>query len=369
MITSAPTSIAAFLGTASDGPLDRAVPVSSGADFARAFGGLDGSRLLGDAVAQFFLNGGAHAYIVRMRDRVDGARGQVDGAAAAEAALLLDATDGFNLLCVPGLSDGAALARLQAFCRERRAFLIADCAAGDSVATLQSGPPRALTGDSAMNSAFYFPWITVADPLDATRQRQVPPCGFVAGIFARTDASRGVWKSPAGLEAALKGASGVTVALSEADLWVLNPTGINGIRMLPERGIVIWGARTLHGADGRASEWKYVPIRRTALFIEQSLSRGLQWIVSEPNGELLWARIRLEVETFMAGLFRQGAFQGRTPRDAYFVKCDRETTTQHDITLGFVNIVVGFAPLKPAEFVVITLRQLARPAGDDDPAI
>jgi phage tail sheath protein FI len=140
---------------------------------------------------------------------------------------------------------------------------------------------------------------------------------------------------------------------------VLNPLGVNCLRSFPVNGRVVWGSRTLAGADQLASEWKYVPVRRTALFIEESLYRGTQWVVFEPNDEPLWAQIRMNVGAFMQNLFRQGAFQGSTPREAYFVKCDSETTTQNDIDNGIVNIIVGFAPLKPAEFVVIKLQQIA----------
>jgi phage tail sheath protein FI len=139
----------------------------------------------------------------------------------------------------------------------------------------------------------------------------------------------------------------------------LNPLGINALRNFPIFSNVCWGARTLDGADQQASEWKYIPVRRTALFIEESLYQALKWVVFEPNDEPLWAQIRLNVGAFMQSLFRQGAFQGRTPREAYFVKCDRETTTQNDINQGIVNIIVGFAPLKPAEFVVIKIQQMA----------
>jgi phage tail sheath protein FI len=135
--------------------------------------------------------------------------------------------------------------------------------------------------------------------------------------------------------------------------------GINCLRTLPVYGNVVWGSRTLHGQNDRGSEWKYVPVRRMALFLEESLYRGTQWVVFEPNDEPLWAQIRLNIGAFLQGLFRQGAFQGRTPREAYFVKCDRETTTQADINLGIVNILIGFAPLKPAEFVVIKIQQIA----------
>ena len=189
--------------------------------------------------------------------------------------------------------------------------------------------------------------------------RAFPPCGFVAGIYARTDSTRGVWKAPAGSEASLSGAVGLLIAMSDPENGQLNPRAINCLRTLPVYGNVVWGARTLHGDNDRGSEWKYVPVRRTALFIEESLYRGTQWVVFEPNDEPLWAQIRLNVGAFMQNLFRQGAFQGRTPREAYFVKCDRETTTQNDINLGIVNIHVGFAPLKPAEFVVIRIQQMA----------
>jgi len=156
--------------------------------------------------------------------------------------------------------------------------------------------------------------------------------------------------------------------LTDAQNGVLNPKAVNCIRTFPVHGTVLWGARTLQGSDERGSEWKYVPLRRTALFIEESLDRGLEWVVFEPNDEPLWAKIRLSVGNFMHDLVRQGAFQGVRPKDAYFVKCDTETTTQDDINLGVVNIVVGFAPLKPAEFVVIKIQQMAgqeRPCLDE----
>jgi uncharacterized protein len=168
-----------------------------------------------------------------------------------------------------------------------------------------------------------------------------------------------VWKAPAGVDATISGAAGLKETLSDSQNGVLNPLAVNCLRSLPVYGNVIWGARTLHGQNDRGSEWKYVPVRRMALFLEESLFRGTQWVVFEPNDEPLWAQIRLNVGAFMQGLFRQGAFQGTTPKQAYFVKCDRETTTQADINLGIVNIHVGFAPLKPAEFVVLRIQQIA----------
>jgi phage tail sheath protein FI len=168
-----------------------------------------------------------------------------------------------------------------------------------------------------------------------------------------------VWKAPAGTEATLRNAQRLEYRLSDAENGVLNPLGINCLRTFDVYGNVSWGARTLDGSDQQASEWKYVPVRRLALYLEESLFRGTKWVVFEPNDEPLWAQIRLNVGAFMHNLFRQGAFQGATPREAYLVKCDKETTTQTDINNGVVNILVGFAPLKPAEFVIIQIQQLA----------
>jgi uncharacterized protein len=263
----------------------------------------------------------------------------------------------FNLVSVPGLTDSSTIQSLQNRVHDHRAFLIVDCGENDLVSdvlTALSGK----TGADAPNSAFYFPWVLAPDPLQDGAIRAFPPSGFVAGIMARTDATRGVWKAPAGTDANLTGAVGLAVTMSDAENGQLNPHAVNCLRTLPVYGNVVWGARTLHGDNDRGSEWKYVPVRRMTLFLQESLYRGTQWVVFEPNDEPLWAQIRLNVGAFMQDLFRQGAFQGRSPREAYFVKCDRETTTQNDIDRGIVNIIVGFAPLKPAEFVVIKLQHM-----------
>jgi phage tail sheath protein FI len=282
---------------------------------------------------------------------------------------LLERTDLFNLLCIVPDARGldvpddvypAALA----YCVKRRAMLIVDPKAGwTTVALAQSGTAgMGLTGDMARNAAIYFPRIKQFDSQLGGQVDVFVPCGTIAGIMARTDTQRGVWKAPAGLDAALAGVVGLSVDLTDAENGLLNPLGINCLRTFPVHGRVVWGARTMRGADAAADEYKYVPVRRLALFLEESLYRGTQWVIFEPNDEPLWSQIRLNISAFMNNLFRQGAFQGTTPRDAYFVKCDRETTTQSDINLGIVNIVVGFAPLKPAEFVIIKIQQLAEQA-------
>lgn len=273
----------------------------------------------------------------------------------------LEHVDLFNLLCVPGEGDPVTLGNLETFCRLHRAFLIADCNRSDTFASLQSqnGPNSSLTGNDAINGAFYFPWINAPDPQNQGSTGPFPPCGFVAGIYASTDGSRGVWKAPAGTAASLTGVLGPATPLNDVENGFLNPLAVNCIRSFPVYGTVVWGARTLQGNDEIGSEWKYIPVRRTALYIEESLYRGTKWAVFEPNDEPLWSQLRLNVGAFMHDLFRKGAFQGQTPKDAYFVQCDNTTTTQSDINLGIVNIVVGFAPLKPAEFVVIQIQQMA----------
>lgn len=280
----------------------------------------------------------------------------------------LENADLFNLLCIPPYAPGVDVTRsiwdtAASYCESRRAFLLVDppsswinkdAARGDGSTT-----GVAVLGANSANAAVYFPRLRQPNPLRENQVETFVPCGAVAGVMARTDGQRGVWKAPAGLDAGLTGVPQLSVPLTDAENGELNPLGINCLRNKPAVANVVWGARTREGDDRLASEWKYVPVRRLALFIEESLYRGTQWVVFEPNDEPLWAQIRLNLGAFMNTLFRQGAFQGTTPRQAYFVKCDRETTTQNDIDLGIVNIVVGFAPLKPAEFVIIKLQQIA----------
>jgi phage tail sheath protein FI len=266
--------------------------------------------------------------------------------------------DLFNLVCVPGETKASVITTLQSKCAAQRAFLIVDAPAKTDDATMR-GAVGAYVGGDASYSAIYYPWVNAPDPLQKGAIRAYPPCGYVAGIMARTDARRGVWKAPAGIEAALNGVVGFDQPLNDARNGQLNILGVNCLRTMPVYGNLVWGSRTLEGDNNRGSEWKYVPVRRMALFLEESLFRGTQWVVFEPNDEPLWSQIRLNVGAFMQSLFREGAFQGLTPREAYFVKCDRTTTTQDDINRGVVNIHVGFAPLKPAEFVVLQIQQIA----------
>jgi hypothetical protein len=269
--------------------------------------------------------------------------------------------DLFNLMLLPPDAEPAVTMSdlygpASVFCQSRRAFLLMDAPADWTTAqTAVDNVDAMRIGLVKDYSAIFYPRITINE--DGLK-KNIGPSGAIAGLMARIDGTRGVWKAPAGTEADLRGVVGLEYKFSDSENGVLNPRAINTIRIFPN-GIVNWGARTMDGDDYFASEYKYIPVRRLALFLEESLYRGLKWVVFEPNDEPLWAQIRLNVGAFMHGLFRQGAFQGSTPKEAYFVKCDKETTTQNDINLGIVNIWVGFAPLKPAEFVVLYLQQMA----------
>ncbi|MBC7810668.1 MAG: phage tail sheath family protein [Burkholderiales bacterium] len=287
------------------------------------------------------------------------------GTAAGKTGLYaLENADLFNLLVIPpylvgGNVDAGLVGEAAAYCEARRAFYIVDAPVEwDDKDAARAGMATGV-GTRSKNAAVYFPRLRKPNPLRDNQLQDFAPSGAVAGVMARTDSQRGIWKAPAGLDATLVGVPQLSVPLTDNENGELNPLGLNSIRIKPAAGPVVWGARTLRGDDRLASEWKYVPVRRLALFIEESLYRGTQWVVFEPNDEALWAQIRLNVGAFMQNLFRQGAFQGTSPREAYFVKCDKETTTQDDINRGIVNILVGFAPLKPAEFVIIRLQQMA----------
>jgi hypothetical protein len=274
----------------------------------------------------------------------------------------LEQADIFNMLCIPPYNGDEVpaniLALAAAYCEKRRAMLIVDPRAGwthkDEVKEDFPVPGISPTP----NAAVFFPRIMKQNPLRDNQVEPFVPCGAIAGVIARTDFRRGVWKAPAGLEATLNGVVALEVPLTDAENGELNPLGVNCLRTMPAAGPVVWGARTLQGDDRLASQWKYIPVRRMALWIEETLYRSTQWAVFEPNDEPLWSSLRLNIGAFMHDLYRQGAFQGKTPKDAYFVRCDSTTTTQSDIDRGIVNVVIGFAPLKPAEFVILYIQQI-----------
>jgi phage tail sheath protein FI len=279
----------------------------------------------------------------------------------------LDKADIFNMLVIPPLNRnngdipfGTVYTKALTYCEKRRAMLIMDPSSAWVRPGLAVAAARGGDYPKHKNGVIYFPRVRLPDPLKENRLETFAPAGLMAGVIARTDAQRGVWKAPAGTEASMLGVRELGYKMTDGENGQLNPLGVNCLRTFPVIGRVVWGARTTAGADQLASEWKYLPVRRLALYIEESLYRGTQWAVFEPNDAPLWAQLRKAVGGFMQNLFRQGAFQGATPAEAYLVKCDSETTPQADIDRGIVNIIVGFAPLKPAEFVIIKIQQLAR---------
>jgi uncharacterized protein len=295
-----------------------------------------------------------------------------------EADSSLDKLQIFNILAIPGVTNNGVLSEALAFCERKLAFFIMDPPPEDI-----ADPPTNWIGDflgntagdtdgnvapTSPNGALYFPYLQSTNPVTGLSRDPItltpftlPPSGFVAGIFARTDTNRGVWKAPAGLETTILGTTGVVPGglMTDQRQGVLNTIGVNCLRSFPGTGTVVFGARTLASSNKAFQQWKYVPVRRMTLFLEQTLKLNLTWVIFEPNDEPLWVAIRVSIESFMLSLFHQGAFAGVTPSDSFQVKCDSTTTTQQDIDNGIVNIIVAFAPLKPAEFVIVKIAQLA----------
>lgn len=302
-----------------------------------------------------------------------------DNTVAGTGLHALDKITDVNLIAIPGQGDPNVVNKGMEYCYTRQ---LQDCFFLGDVGTLDinsarrddaapdvfrisqvvifattgfGSTPQPLDKTAGQFGAIYYPWVWATDPIGIGRNPRIllPPSGFVAGIYARIDNSRGVFKAPAGAEAGVFGALSPVTYVSDAEQDQLNPINVNVIRTVPGSGIVVWGTRTI-GSD---ASWRYIPVRRMAIFIRVSIYYGIQWAVFEPNDEPLWASLRLNIRSFMLTQFRAGAFQGSKPDDAFFVKCDSTTTTQQDIDNGVVNILVGFAPLKPAEFVVLKLSQ------------
>jgi hypothetical protein len=403
-VVAAPTSNAAVIDWFPQGPIGQAVRITSLGQLDSVFGGLSEGSEGSYAVQQFFLNGGSLVWVVRVAPEDDSGPWAADGSDFT-AALLAQlggspaivpalTAEIFNILLVPGAAllppDSSASVIRQAvlFCQQNQAFFLVDPPPPSAIlqnpaqvqtqlypwlgnettqpAWVDSTPHEASImawaesyAVSQNNSAAtYYPWLTLPDPVNNSNPRLVGPSGTVAGIYARTDASQNVWSAPAGTDAVLIGAT-LSVALTDSDTGILAPQGINPLRSLPNTGNVVWGARTLAGSDLQESQFKYVNVRRLTNFIEQSLVQSLQWTVFDPNAAPLWNAIQLEATSFLAGLFAQSAFQGTTPAQAYFVQCDSSTTSPQNILDGVVNVIVGFAPVYPAEFIVLQIQLMA----------
>jgi len=370
-ISDVPTSVTAFVGSTSNGPVDEPTRVRSIAEFERVFGAArvdqaDGASLtMPLAIGSFFENGGTDAVVVRPSGQIVPPPGTGAGIYA------LDRVDAFNLLCLPDLTSefsgnaggiAAALAAASAYCEARRAILIVDpMPSWRSVTDVLSGTSGVEAIASALrrtNAVLYFPAVVMKgrDGLPI----ECGPSGAVAGVIARTDATHGVWRAPAGETAVIAGVVGPALSLSDDDVHRLSAVGVNALRTVPSDQTAIWGARTLEGATASDPEWNYINIRRFEAFLERSIDCGLRWVVFEPNDEPLWAAIRTSVGVFLSSLHRRGAFQGATAREAYFVKCGHDTMSRDEIDSGVVNVIIGFAAVRPAEFIVVKIRQAAQ---------
>jgi Bacteriophage tail sheath protein len=361
------TSAAAFVGATQIGPVDGELQLlTSIGDFERHYGGgadliyADGTRtpnFVWHAARAFFANGGRRLYVARTC-RADGLPPDMADFKAALEQLerVLEPT----IVAAPGATfryertrQGDRDATIQALfdhaARVKYRFVVIDC--GDEQSPAAVTAMRA-SFDSA-SGALYYPWVRVVDP-NSGRELDVPPSGFICGIFARVDLHRGVWKAPA--NEALAMAAGLEREISFAEERDLNAVHVNCLRRMPGKGLLVTGARTL-SSDG---EWKYVPVRRLLLFLEASIDRGLQWVVFEPNDERLWATARRMVEDFLYTQWRAGALLGSRPEEAFFVRCDRNTMTQDDLDNGRLLCLVGVAPVRTAEFVIFRIGQWTR---------
>jgi phage tail sheath protein FI len=340
-----PTSTTGLIGEAAQGPLEQAVLVTSLSEYERVFGGPQPGQELFLAVSSFFDNGGKRAWVVRL-----GAR---SAAGIGRGLVALDVVDDLGLLCLAGLSGGTALAPAAAYARSRGTFFVGEPAASRQ-ATLTA--VRAIRAADRGHAAVFFPRLRVRDPLQSSSTVLCGASAAVAGLLARTDTERGVHAFAAGTGARVQGAVGLAASIGDKAAATLRRSGVNAIRQVPNHGIVVWGARTAGGGREQGEDWKYVPVRRTALYLEESIERGIEWVDFEPNDEPTWRALRETVAKFLTQTFQEGAFAGTTPAEAFFVRCGSDTTTQNDIDKGVVVIEIGFAPLRPAEFVTFPIR-------------
>ncbi|MCI0394186.1 MAG: phage tail sheath subtilisin-like domain-containing protein [Chloroflexi bacterium] len=375
------TSTAGFVGVAPNATarVNEAVAINNWSQFVREFipeG--SASTALSHAVYGFFQNGGSRCYVVNV-----GADQPISGGGRKRAGLdVLEEIDEVAIVAAPGYTDVVSYEAVISHCekmRDRVGLLdapenVANIGALTQVAAPPTPPKKSAkaeeekpaggeaVGTSGLRprqsdggyAAFYFPWIVVRDPLSSNDLVSVPPSGHLAGVWARSDATRGVHKAPA--NEPIRGALSLTYNLTRAEQGELNQNGVNCIRFFANEGIRVWGARTV--ASG-SSEWRYLNVRRLFNMIEESIANSTRWIVFEPNDRPLWKAIRRDVGAFLTLLWRDGALMGQTPEEAFFVKCDEETNPQENIDAGIVVTLIGIAPVKPAEFIVFRISQYA----------
>jgi phage tail sheath protein FI len=358
-IDSAPTAVTAFIDYFIAGPVNKPTPVDGFLAFQQIFGGLDSRSEASYQIQQFFSLGGSHAVVLRIAPEP-----ATPLFASALKSSLTALNLPFNLLCIPATANLApaemhdVMLAAQSLCANKRAFYIADIP--PSTIVLNPSAMEAWFANSGLAvldcAAIYYPRLTIGDPLQQNASREIGYSGAIAGLYASTDSSRGVWKAPAGGGVTIPEATPV-FSINDAANVALNSAGINAIRTFPGQGTVVWGARTTAGASN--SDFKYINVRLLTNFIESSLYAGLQWVTFQTNGPTLWASISRVVASFLFNLWREGGFLGSKPEQAYFVKCDATTMTESDIDNGRVNIQIGFAPVRPAEFIILNIALFA----------
>lgn len=371
------TSVTVFMGRASSGPVCLPVPVCSMDEAELAFGPVDASIPLYGSLNDFFRNGGRHAIVIRLYRglglEADSPEGDPGPALTAEDYLGSHDSGGgmfplasgpfYNLLCIPpdqyDLDVAPEVWQTAARrCYEDQAILLMDAPAGwDSAQAAEAGVGSlGISGMPARNTALYFPQVIHPDRTRQNRLSAYSPGGSVAGIMSRIDSVWGPWHAPAGMEATVKGASGLAVTIQDRQMGILGPMGINCLRDIPSVGIMIWGSRTLASMEDASHPERYLNIRRTVLFIQSSLRHSLGWVAFEPVRDALWSKVRLITENFLYLLFQRGAFSGRTPSECYFVRCDRSTHTEKDMEEGLVHLQIGIAMLRPGDYTICSLE-------------
>jgi hypothetical protein len=354
------TSAAAVIGTFPKGPQNRLTNILSLQAFVNTYDGLKTAHLSSLAVKQYFDNGGKNLWVIST-----GTSPSKTASALVKGLARLSNIPSWNILFIPETTLLPIREAAQVFqsvlplIQQHRAMFLLDLPQPDPLRPTVNHLitwVRAQTAIQHPNMILYYPRVQVRSPIASSVTIAIPASGTMAGVFARIDSTRGIWKAPAGTDATLQAVVGLEPPLTSQEINRLTSANMNALIQLPSSAYVAWGARTLSSDP----EWKYVPVRRTALFLESSVEQGTAWAVFEPNDEPLWARIRQSVQAFMEGLFRQGAFQGTKSQNAYFVKCGRETTTAADQAAGLIHIIIGFAPLKPAEFVTLKITHKTR---------
>ncbi len=375
------TNTVGFLGESAKGPLNESVLITNWSQFVKTFGDFkDCSEHLAHAVYGFFNNGGSRCFVVNVgapdtakevkatsagdkKDdkapvHVGGGRealyiGRDGGPGARSGLKCFEEVDEIAIVAAPGQVSPAVQDALLSHCETRKdRFAILD-----SPETITGGVDKLPKPRDSKYGAYYFPWIQVYDPDKGNIF--VPPSGHVAGVYSRTDSERGVHKAPA--NEIMRGALGLKYNVSKGEQDLLNPKGINAIRFM-NGGIRIWGARTLSSDPS----WRYINVRRLFIMVESSIERATQWVVFEPNDHRLWKRVQRTISSFLTLLWRNGALMGVSPEQAFYVKCDEETNPPEVIDAGQLVCEIGLAPVKPAEFVIFRVGQMASGGGVEE---